>query len=472
MKRFALVQLMLFYLLMGHPLMAAEIPVNAGESVQATIDSANDGDTVRVVAGTYDGNIRIQDKSIQLLGDSAETTHLRGDGTDSVVTLINAGTSKVDGFRISNGTRSTYEQYYNRGGGIYCNSGSPTISNNIIEENDSRQDNGNENQGGGIFSEDANVTISDNIVQNNHSGLGAGICAGGGTIIVTGNTIQGNTCHSDHGGGLAVSGPDAVISHNQILNNVVAHPDDYGWGGGVIVFGSNSTNAMLSYNVISGNSAPSLGGGVFIDDGAEATLDHELIYGNTGVEGGGGVYVDGIDQTGSNVTVTHCTIADNTGGSRGGNGVTVEGHSQVAITNSIFWGNSDGEDFTVDATSAITVTYSLSEETISGTGNKSSDPLFVNAASADYQLSSSSPAIDTGDPASDYATEPDPDGERVNMGRYGNTTEAASRMLLEYAISILKLLTGTNAASVVSDMNNDGRIGLAEVVYVLQQLAR
>ena len=216
----------------------------------------------------------------------------------------------------------------------------------------------------------------------------------------------------------------------------------------------------------------SVGGGVFIDAEAEATLDHELIYGNTTDDGGGGIYVDGLDYTGSKVAVMHCTVADNTGGSRGGNGLTAEGHSQVTITNSIFRGNSDGEDFTVDATSDITVTYSLSEETISGTGNRSSDPLFVNAASADYQLSSSSPAIDAGDPASDYANEPAPNDGRVNMGRYGNTAEATSRMLLEYDISILKILTGTNAASVVSDMNNDDRIGLSEAVYVLQKLAR
>ena len=36
-----------------------------------------------------------------------------------------------------------------------------------------------------------------------------------------------------------------------------------------------------------------------------------------------------------------------------------------------------------------------------------------------------SPAIDAGDPGSAYANEPDPNGERVNLGAYGNTAEAS-----------------------------------------------
>ena len=36
-----------------------------------------------------------------------------------------------------------------------------------------------------------------------------------------------------------------------------------------------------------------------------------------------------------------------------------------------------------------------------------------------------SPAIDAGDPDSAYANEPDPNGERVNLGAYGNTAEAS-----------------------------------------------
>ncbi len=42
-------------------------------------------------------------------------------------------------------------------------------------------------------------------------------------------------------------------------------------------------------------------------------------------------------------------------------------------------------------------------------------------------MKSYSPCIDSGDPASPYAEEPEPNGARINMGAYGNTPEARSK---------------------------------------------
>jgi hypothetical protein len=68
------------------------------------------------------------------------------------------------------------------------------------------------------------------------------------------------------------------------------------------------------------------------------------------------------------------------------------------------------------------------------------DPLFAGASSGDYHLKSTagrwngsawvtdavtSPCIDAGDPTSAYANEPTPNGERINLGCYGNTAEAS-----------------------------------------------
>lgn len=62
----------------------------------------------------------------------------------------------------------------------------------------------------------------------------------------------------------------------------------------------------------------------------------------------------------------------------------------------------------------------------------SHNPLFLDAESGDFRLQSiadgneqSSPLIDAGNPASPFVMEPIPNGGRLNIGRYGNTTMAA-----------------------------------------------
>lgn len=86
----------------------------------------------------------------------------------------------------------------------------------------------------------------------------------------------------------------------------------------------------------------------------------------------------------------------------------------------------------------MTATYTLSEEGITGQGNFTADPYFVDTLNGIFQLKSlggrydptaedwviddvHSPAIDAGDPTSPYANEPVPNGNRINLGCYGNT---------------------------------------------------
>ena len=70
------------------------------------------------------------------------------------------------------------------------------------------------------------------------------------------------------------------------------------------------------------------------------------------------------------------------------------------------------------------------------------DPWFADAENDDYHLMSetgrydpstgtwvtdavSSPCINSGDPSSDWSQEPEPNGQRVNMGAYGGTKQAS-----------------------------------------------
>jgi hypothetical protein len=245
-----------------------------------------------------------------------------------------------------------------------------------------------------------------------------------------------------------IASPDARVSRNLISGNEIGRDLGYGWGGGIVVYGQGSS-AAFAFNEVTGNFAPSVGGGVFVDDGAKAALDHELIHDNAcptgGTTGGVGIYVDGYDQVGSEVTLNHVTVAGHDCESQGGHGLYVEVHSRATIANSIFWANG-GDDFYVDPTSALSARFTTSEEPIRGRGNSTHDPLFADSGGQDYHLRSTagrwdptagdgagawaidaqdSPAIDAANPDAPFRNEPAPNGGRADMGAYGNTPEAS-----------------------------------------------
>lgn len=441
-------------------------------TVQQAVDIAAEGDVIAVAAGTYRQNILVQGKTVLLYGGyaggSSEAyasgaggdfsqrdilnfqSHLQGDTQDSTVTLLEAGTTLIDGFRITDGSRSIVTQTYCcRGGGVFITGGAPTISNNLIENNDSRlaaEDQNAETRGGGIYADDGDVFILNNIIRNNISGRGAGIALGDTNYaLISRNLVQNNIGTGDHGGGLFIAAVLAEISYNQVIGNEIGRELGYGWGGGILIVNPGN-NAILSYNIITENYAPAGGAGVFIDEGAAAILQNELIYANQCADRGIGVYVDGGDGVGSTARIINSTIVNHDCPiSTGGHAVFVEGDSTVTINNSILWGNG-GDDIAFADTSRISTTYTLSEEAIAGEGNLSADPQFADYDSHDYHLRSlsghwdstanegagawvidtiHSPAIDAGDPSSPFDAEPVPNGNRINLGAYGNTPEAS-----------------------------------------------
>ncbi|MHC4623387.1 MAG: right-handed parallel beta-helix repeat-containing protein, partial [Planctomycetota bacterium] len=112
--------------------------------------------------------------------------------------------------------------------------------------------------------------------------------------------------------------------------------------------------------------------------------------------------------------IINCTVV--------GNGLTGISSNNARVVNCIVWDNVPPQ--IIDSSPSALVTYSDVQGGYSGEGNIDADPLFVDAAGGNFHLLPSSPAIDAGDPTFDYATEPWPNGGRVNMGAYGNTNEA------------------------------------------------
>jgi len=159
-------------------------------------------------------------------------------------------------------------------------------------------------------------------------------------------------------------------------------------------------------------------------------FENTRFTGNTVVNSGASVSVtnsifsgasqNAIDiKAGSSITLGNVTITRNE------TGIHADANSSVLINNSIIWGNTTLD---VDGIPPSVVTYSLigNPEFASTGGNIMANPQFENPASGNYHLHLDSPAIDAGDPASDYSREPVSVTGRINMGAYGNTPEAAA----------------------------------------------
>jgi len=426
-------------------------PSNPYRTIQAAINAASIGDIIKVAKGTYSEAVKIEQKKVQLLGGFAGNGDYNTANPQANVTIISgtstapciyididqaiSGSLLISGFTIRNGQRG-----FEFASGWSPNLNNITIENNIIENNGTQE---LKQHGGGIGLGGHKVIIRNNVIRNNYAGRGGAI----GTLdaptdlLISGNRFENNKCYDDHAGGLSINGT-GTITRNIFDGNIAAVNYGYGWGGAILLF-NKGTNYTLSHNVYRNNHAPSRGGAVFVDDEAIVRMEHELLYNNTSKESGSAIYLDDLDSnTPSYLYMDNCTVAGNTSAS-GGSALFVEG-SIAQVQNCIFWNNGIDFELITDGqpSAKLTVIYTLAQQSYAGSGNFSSDPLFADASKGDFHLRSTngrfdpstgqfvkdnvnSPAIDTGNPASDYSNEPLPNGSRVNLGCYGNTDEAS-----------------------------------------------
>lgn len=151
-----------------------------------------------------------------------------------------------------------------------------------------------------------------------------------------------------------------------------------------------------------------------------------------------------IENAGKQMQLDHLTIVGcNTG-------ILYGCHVLPVIKNSIIAGNAttlELQGTNAQEDKGKNITYSClygtaKDDSLSdyGTGCIAKDPCFANAASGDFHLKSAagrwngttwvkdtvtSPCIDAGETSAAYANEPSPNGNRANMGAYGNTAEAS-----------------------------------------------
>jgi len=386
------------------------------QGIQDAIYASWHGDTILVAPGVYNENVSFAGRAITVVSQDPDDPAI----VQSTVISVTSGYSVS--FDFSETSDSVLMGFTITGRGVYCSGTSPTLMKNVIRDC----------TGDGIYGRsNAAPNIVDNLILYN------GLCG----IYGCDGPIKGNTISQNNGG---IAYCDGTIIGNFISNNSNLNP---GSGGGLCY-----CHGYIVDNVIADNYASSKGGAAF---GCNGSLTNNIIAGNKSRLAGGGLYaccefVTNNTIVGNWASTYGGALADCPGAvvinniiakNRAENGAGIFGVCDNAYNN--FWmnqndnfagGASAGQgDFVIDPLFAIDGCWDDN-----GTEDQSDD-LWVDG---DYHLKSergrwdsvsktwvldgeTSRCIDVGDPSSDWTEEFWPHGKRINLGRYGGTSQAS-----------------------------------------------
>lgn len=394
-------------------------------TIQEAVDNCWDGFTVWVDDGVYtgDGNydIKILEKGVVVKSRNGPDNCIidcRNKGRGFIILDVNDANIAINGFTIKNGWPAMASALRNddaeAGGGIYCFNSNLTLSNCKISENFAA------GKGGGIYCRNSGTAcllqISNSDVCRNISIWGGGGILCYGDIRVDNSTVSANATDSFFSPAIECQWGKVEIIGSTISGNISTY-NGYGGGACLINCEGNIRNSVFTKN------AAQWGGGLCFFQ-STAAIVNTLLVNNTSLSGGGG----GIRcHEDSNVTVTNCTISNNTAGNyyyailggfydTGGGIQCLYGQNNIVIENSVLWGNSDagntGKQIYLyslqgpDYINTAAVSYSDIEGGLPdicagqyaivnwGQGNIAVDPMF--AFVADYHLMHDSPCVNTG----------------------------------------------------------------------------
>jgi len=317
-------------------------------TIQEGINVTVDGDTVLVQPGIYIETINYNGKNIivaSLFYTTQDTSYISqtiidGNNNERIVSFTNGETeeAKLIGLTIRNGYSYNNNQQNAGGVGIYILNSSPSIENNIIENNNSYW----YVNGCGLGLQNSSAKIINNTIRNNNGGY--------------------------YGGGIYVYQSENVIIENNVIYDhftVSGYGADYGAG----ICLNQSNNIMIKKNLIYDNIVGAGGSGIAFKSSSG------FIYGNT---------------------------IFNNSNSEYGNNIFIDSYSTVEIKNSVLWSDDTNFGVEIADLGIVSVSYSNIKDSYDGIGNISRNPLFVDMINRDFHLTLQSPCINSGDPASEY----------------------------------------------------------------------
>ena len=337
---------------------------------QYTLDTAQAGDTILATGGVYTAisvtQIAVISQSITIRGGYtavftsppdpvANPTILDAQGQGRVIAIRDAEQVIISGLYLTGGNTFAASD---RGGGLYAINSGLILTTSVIHQNEA-------GYGGGIYLQNSEVSLFDNEISDNQARFsGGGIrcydCVG----FINHNQIVSNTAVL-HGGGFHLTNSPLTLTGNSIQNNQTPIIST-SWGGGGHL---HNSPAILSGNIISGNSGyqggglrlinssatlqgnliqnnqASIGGALTMEGSSHAFLENNALVGNSALSLGGGIYILGAEPT-----LYHTTFNDNE------TAVYATGSAQVNMANSLIANHLSG---VINSGAAITLTTTL-----------------------------------------------------------------------------------------------------------------